>query len=195
MRTVPVSCKVAAAVVLAVVVSCPAWGVIQVLIPLQNLLDESDNIVLLEVEKIDPDRPSMVLKVKEDWKGKATFEQLPINLTGDKEKHTPKLLKRVAPKLPVIGFVRKQDAKTLMMLAYTNGTWFQVMGTVDGKTTRWAFTHCEIYLRRTYRGSTSDLQKTVKDVLAGKAKAPPADTKAPPGFGPEVEPMEKAAEK
>ncbi|MCC7421986.1 MAG: hypothetical protein IT428_17040 [Planctomycetaceae bacterium] len=170
----------------------PAWAVIQALIPLQSLIDDSEQIVLLEVERVDPDRPSMTLRLKEEWKGTAGFEQLPVNLTGDKEKHTPKLLKRVAPRTPVIAFIRKQDKRSQMMLAFTNGTWFQVMATTDGKTTRWGFTHCEIYLRRTFRGTTEELQTVVKDVLAGKRKAPSPDTRAMAGFGPEIEAEAKA---
>jgi hypothetical protein len=165
----------------------PAWAVIQALIPLQSLIEDSEQIVLLEVDRVDADRPSMTLRLKEEWKGKAGFEQLPVNLTGNKEKHTPKLLKRVAPKTPVIAFIRQQDKRSRMMLAYTNGTWFQVIGTTDDKTTRWAFTHCEIYLRRTFRGTTPELQKVVQDVLAGKGKAPAPDTKAMAGFGPEIQ--------
>lgn len=175
-------------------VVAPAWAVIQALIPLQSLIDESEQIVLLEVDRVDPDRPSMTLRLKEEWKGKAGFEQLPVNLTGDKEKHTPKLLKRVAPKTPVIAFIRKQDKRSQMMLAFTNGTWFQVMGTTDDKATRWGFTHCEIYLRRTFRGTTPELQKVVQDVVAGKGKAPAPDTKAMAGFGPEIEAEAKANE-
>lgn len=167
--------------------SASAWAVIDTPFPLQTLIEQSDQIVVLEVERVDPGRPSMTLRLKEDWKGKADFEQMPVNLTGDKEKHTPKLLKRVAAKTSVIAFLRKQDGGSRMMLAYTNGTWFQVIGTADGKTTRWAFTHCEIYLRRTFRGTTPEMEKVVKDVLAGKGKAPPPDLKVKAGFGPEIE--------
>lgn len=166
--------------------AAPAYAVIQVPYPLQKLMDDSDMIFSCEIEKVDPEKPSMVMTQKEAWKGKPAFERLPVNLTGDKEKHTPKFLKRIAPKLPVICFVRKQDARTWMLLGYSNGTWFQALGATEDGTTRWAFTHVEIYLRRTYRGTTAELQTVVKDVLAGKAKAPPSDPKVPAGFGPEV---------
>ncbi len=170
----------ASAVALALTCST-ASAVIQALTPLQ-----SQTILLATVDRVDPDRPAMVLTVKETFKGKSPAETLPINLTGDKEKHTPKLLKRVAKDVPVIVFVHTKG-KEHMGLAFTNGTWFQVLGTTDGQTTRWAFTHCETYLRRTFKGTTDELQTVVKDVLAGKAKAPPPDTKVPPGFGPEIE--------
>ena len=165
-------------------------AVIQVLMPLQSLIDDSDDIFLAQVERIDPDKPAVVLTVGEKLKGASSFQRLPINLTGDKEaakdKHTAKLLKRLAPDLPVIVCVKKQDKGGVMALAFTNGTWFQLRGTPDGEQTHWAFTHCEIYLRRTFKGTTDELKQTITDSLAGKKKPPPPNAKEPAGLGPEV---------
>ena len=124
----------------------------------------------------------------EHLKGNAPFQRIPINLTGDKQKHTPQLLKRIAPDLPVIVGVKKQADGKFMMLVFTNGTWFQVLGQTEDAQTRWAFTHCEIYLRRTFSGMTDDLKKIITEALAGTAKAPPANPKEPPGFGPVIGP-------
>jgi len=164
----------------------PAWAFIEIRFPLDEVIKSSDVILVTKVERIDPQRPSLVLAVGDALKGKSLSPRLAINLTGDKEKHSPQLLKRVAVDLPVVVCLKKQGKDKVMMLAYTNGTWFQAIGTVDGEQTRWAFTHCEIYLRRTFKGSTAELESTVRDVLAGKSKAPPYDAKEPPGFGPEV---------
>ena len=57
--------------------------------------------------------------------------------------------------------------------------------TVEGGV-RWSFAHLEPYLQRTYKGTTAAMTKVVRDVLAGKAKAPPPDRKGKPGLGPEV---------
>lgn len=162
----------------------PLWAVIQVLMPLQGLIKDSDAIFLTKVSRIDPERPAAVLEVGESLKGKPAFTRLPINLTGDKEKHTPELLKRIGPEAPVIVFARQQKKNEWMGLAFTNGTWFQILGTTDGDQTRWAFTHCETYLRRTFKGTTAELQATVAGVVTGTKKAPPPDPKEPPGFGP-----------
>ncbi|MFM8253235.1 MAG: hypothetical protein ACKOBW_16705 [Planctomycetota bacterium] len=162
----------------------PVWAVIQVLMPLQGLIKDSDAIFLTKVSRIDPERPAAVLDVGESLKGKPAFTRLPINLTGDKEKHTPELLQRIGPEAPVIVFARQQKKNEWMGLAFTNGTWFQILGTTDGEQTRWAFTHCETYLRRTFKGTTAELQATVAGVVAGTKKAPPPDPKEPPGFGP-----------
>src|SRR5262249_20922736 len=72
-----------------------------------------------------------VLLVEDDLKGKFPVRRLPVNLTGDqeakKDNHTPQLLKRLAPKLPVVLFgTLRADQFTLF--AYSNGTWFQLVG-------------------------------------------------------------------
>ena len=170
------------------VVAQHAAAFIQNLFPLQEFIDDSDFIFTATVEKIDPAKPSAVLVVKEHLKGKGPFTRIPINLTGDKQKHTPQLLKRIAPELPLIVGVKKQDNGKFMLLAFTNGTWFQVLGQAEGEQTRWAFTHCEIYLRRTFSGTTDELKQVLTDVLAGKEKPPAPNPKEPAGFGPVVAP-------
>ncbi|GDY06646.1 hypothetical protein LBMAG52_01320 [Planctomycetia bacterium] len=175
------------AVLAALLLTHQAVAFIQKLFPLQEFIDDSDFLFTAKVERVDPDKPSAVLVLGEHLKGKAPFTRIPINLTGDKQKHAPQLLKRIAPDLPLIVGVKKQDGGKFMMLAFTNGTWFQVLGQTDGDQTRWAFTHCEIYLRRTFKGTTDELKQTVTDVLAGKAKAPPPNPKEPAGFGPVLE--------
>jgi hypothetical protein len=163
-----------------------AWAVIERLTPLGSVISDADYIFLAKIEKVDPARPSVVLNVAEDLKGKPEYRRLAVNLTGDKEKHTPELLKRIAADLPLVVFVTVVDERQLT-LAYTNGTWFQLIGTPDGGQVRWAFTHCEPFLRRTFKGTTAELETLVRGVVAGKAKAPPPNKEEKPGFGPEVE--------
>ena len=164
----------------------PAEGFIERDLPLKKLMDDSDYIFAAKVVSIDRDRSAMVVTAEKDLKGKTPHRRMAINLTGDKEKHTPHLLKRVAPDLPLVVFLTELEGRH-EALAYTNGTWFQVIGYPDGPNVRWAFTHCEIYLRRTFKGTTAELQQIISDVLAGKAKPPPHNPKEPAGFGPELE--------
>lgn len=163
-----------------------AQAFIQNLFPLQEFIDDSDFLFTATIEKIDAAKPSAVLIVKDHLKGEAPFQRIPINLTGDKQKHTPQLLKRIAPELQLVVGVKKQPDGKLMLLAFSNGTWFQVLGQTEGDQTRWAFTHCEIYLRRTFAGTTEELKKTVTDALSGKAKPPAPNPKEPPGMGPVI---------
>ena len=165
-------------------------AVITAQLPLQDVIRGSQYIVLAKVEKLHPDKPAMVLSVEEDLKGKIPFRKLPVHLKGDSEaeklKHVPQLLKRLADDLPIVLFVEDKPKK-LTALAYTNGTWMQLVGDKTGADTAvWSLTHGEPYLRRTYKGPTDDLKQTVIDVLAGKKRAPAIDNKETPGFGPEV---------
>jgi outer membrane protein assembly factor BamB len=170
------------------------------LYPLRRALHEQHLIFTAKVEKLDPDKPSVVLQLDENLKGEASFKRLPINLTpdstGKREDHTAKLLKRLAPDLSVVVFASKIE-KRYTAFGYTNGTWFQIIGRVtdDPATVRWSFTHCEPYLRRTFKGTTDELIATVRDGLAGKKEPPPPDDKEPPGLGPELKPEEKPAKK
>ncbi len=176
------------AMLLSLLVIDVAYAVIQVLIPLQQLIEkDADLIFVAKVERLDPEKPALVLTVSEKLKGEFSFERLPVNLTGDKEMHTPKLLKRLALDLPIVVFVKKEPQSKFMALAYSNGTWFQLLGQTEKDSTRWAFTHCEPYLRRTFKGTTAELQDLVTGVLKKKQKAPPPDKTAQPGLGPEIE--------
>lgn len=168
-----------------------AWAVIMRLMPLREVLSETDHICMLKIERLDPDKPAAVMTVEEDLKGKAPFRRLPMNLTGDSEgqklKHTPELLKRLAPDLPLALFATKRG-KRYTGFFYTNGTWFQALGVESEDAVRWSFTHCEPYLRRTFKGTTAELRQIILDNIAGKSKPPEPDPKEPPGLGPEVQP-------
>lgn len=169
---------------------CPGLAValIEALTPLARIIGDADEVFVAHFDRVDVEKPAAIIAWDADLEGKTALRRLPVNLTGDKEKHTPQFLKRIAPKLPVVLFVTHRNGKSLA-LGYTNGTWFQLIGTADdaaGRRVRWTFTHCEIYLRRTFTGTTKELIEVVGDSLAGKRKAPDVNPKEPPGFGPEV---------
>src|SRR5262249_61053438 len=90
----------------------PAQAVITAHFPLRDVLDKQQLIFTVKVEKLDPDRPAMILKLDENLKGKAPFDKMAVNLTGDsegqREKHTPQLLKRLAADLPLVVFASKR---------------------------------------------------------------------------------------
>jgi outer membrane protein assembly factor BamB len=184
------ACIVAAACLAAC--AATALALIERLMPLAAVMDDSDEVFVAHFERIDPEKPSAILVWDKDLLGKTVHRRLPVNLRGDKEKHTPEFLKRIAPKLPVVLFVTNRE-QGFLVFGYTNGTWFQVIGTQDdGKKVRWAFTHCEIYFRRTFSGTTQEMIDVVTDAVAGKKKPPKPNPKEPPGFGPEVNEEEKS---
>src|SRR5579871_4223517 len=177
----------------------PAAAVVTRIMPLAGVLTGQKLIFMAQVEAVDPQKPSLVLKVTEPLKGKPSFTRMPVNLTGDregqKEKHSALLLKRVATGLTLVVFANPEAAgKRYTAFGYTNGTWFQMIGYVDKENPaviRWAFTHCELYLRRTYKGKTAELRQVIRDGLDGKKQPPEPDPKEPPGLGPELPKSDK----
>src|SRR5262249_18852245 len=96
------------------------------------------------------------------------------------------LLKRLAADLPLVVFASKRE-KQYTAFAYTNGTWFQILGRLgEDIAVRWSFTHCEPYLRRTFKRTPAQLEKAGLDGLSSREEPPAPDAKEPPGLGPEV---------
>src|SRR5262249_55780456 len=52
----------------------------------------------------------------------------------------------------------------------------------------WSFTHIEVFLVRSFRGKTAELEQLLRDVVAGKREAPPPDPGAGQGMGLEFSP-------
>jgi outer membrane protein assembly factor BamB len=170
----------------------PAQALFTRPLPLNTIL-KTNYVCTAKVEKLDPDRPGMIVVVDGDLKGKLPLRRLPVSLKGDsdaqKHKHIPQLLKRLAPNLPLILFLER-EGNGYAGLGFTNGTWFQLIGRKDkdGDRVTWMLTHGEPYLRRTFKGTTDELRRLVEGVLQGKRKAPEVNLKEEPGFGPEVKP-------
>jgi outer membrane protein assembly factor BamB len=183
---------------LALLLCGPAHGVITALTSLSAMLQESTFVLSARVDSVDSDKPLLVLTADEDLKGKAPFRRLAVNLKGDSEaakgKQTPQLLRRVARGQRLVLFVAQRD-KDFLAFAYANGTWFQLTGRDDDGSVRWAFTHFEPYLRRTFKGTTDELRQAAADALSGKKKPPEVDPKERPGIGPEVDSSDKPADK
>jgi hypothetical protein len=160
----------------------PAQAVIEVLTPLKMFIHDSTLIVVAKVEKLDAAKHGAVLAVTRQLKGEETFRRLPINLQGDTPEQSTELVERLAPELSVVLFVVKEK----LAFGYVNGTWFQLRLTGEGTDSRWAFTHLEPYLRRTFHGSTETMETTLADALAGKIQPPKEDPHEKPGIGPKA---------
>jgi outer membrane protein assembly factor BamB len=190
MRTL-LSRKLIAAVMGVLLFPLMTLAVIKVLTPLKSQIENVQLIFIAHVSDVLPERPAMVLTLKENLKGEAPFTRLPINLTGDdeakKDKHTQILLDRVEKDTPIIVFSTKL-AKKYLGVAFTNGTWFSLEGRIekenDKEVVRWTFTHCEPYLRRTFKGTTEELKSIIVDAIAKKKEPPEPNEKEEPGYGP-----------
>jgi hypothetical protein len=161
----------------------PADAVITKLLPLKSVIDGSDHIFIANTESIEPARPSMTLSVVTDLKGNITARRLPVLLKGDSEGNPNHVIDRVKAGTPLILFVTEQGDQ-LLTVAFTEGTWFQLIGkTVDGAT-RWEYTHGEPYLRRTFKGTTEEMKSIINAYLKDMKAPPPAMPDEPAGFGP-----------
>src|SRR5262245_30565894 len=91
--------------VLLLVVS-PLSAVIVRLTSLAEVLEASTFVFTATVDKLDPKRPSMVLKLDDKLKGKPGFDSMSVLLAGDagaiKRKEPPQLLERLDDKLPIV---------------------------------------------------------------------------------------------
>lgn len=185
------------ALLAALLYSANARAVIQKLLPLKDVIAGEDLIFLAAVDSVLPEKPGVVFKFDSNLKGKAPFERMPVNLTGDneakKEGHAQILLDRLEAGRKLVVFAHK-EGKKYEATAFMEGTWFSFQGRIDpdGKTVRWSLLHCEPYLRRTFKGTTAELKKVIEDAVAKKAEPPGVNEKEPKGYGP---PLEKKPKK
>lgn len=180
-----ISALLVATLVLAL--SSPAVAVIEALLKIGNIISsDSDAIYMTRVEKVDAEKGQVVFSIQEELHAKPIVARLNVNLKAGKESDIPLLLKRIAPELPVLMFQTQLEGR-VQVLAYTNGTWFQLTKMGENP---WAFVGCEPYLRRTYKGTTAELRALIEGVRSGKQKAPLPNAKEPPGLGPEITPSE-----
>jgi hypothetical protein len=139
---------------------------------LQEVLDACTNVAFGKVESVDRAKQRVIVKLEENLKGKSELSHIRINVAvGQKKKETsPKmLLEKFKEGLPVIIFYQVVGSN-LNGLGYVSGTWFQIFGADNPDKNRvwWNFTHIEIYMHRTFSGSTEEFQKVVRAALSGK---------------------------
>jgi hypothetical protein len=161
---------------------------------LKNAVEVCDVILVTKVTCLD--RKKVVLGVDEDLKGKAPFRELRIDMTkgnrlAEKGGHRELVLKRLARGLPLVLFCNRRVAEKpeahTVVFAYTNGTWFQLLGRGPRpEAGGWVFVQAEPAARRTFKGTTAELRQVVVDAVAGKRPPPAPDPKEPPGLGPEA---------
>jgi len=147
--------------------------------PLADVIADADNIFVASVKARDSTAHEVTLMRLKTLKGAAPTQPITVALSGsDNRSQMPLLEQRLVPGRQILLFGKPRR----FMLGYTNGTWFRVADVPGGK--RLQFVHLEVYLTRTFRGSTDSLQEAVEGVLSGAKKAPDPDPNAKPGFGP-----------
>ena len=166
--------------------------------PMKEVLKQSQYVFEGRVRSVDAQKQRFVVELKRELKGTSPFSRLNLNLkVSPKKEHPGLLLKRVRDGHPVVIFGTRVRGD-FFFLGYTDGTWFS-MGSKSAPSKDpasrgpavCAFRYCELYLRRTYSGKTSELLKLLPDVLASRKPAPAYDPKVKPGVGPELKPTGK----
>jgi hypothetical protein len=188
--------RIAGALALAFLPSLPAQPFIKKVIPLKDLIRDAEMIFTVKVDRIDAAKPSMTLSFEKNLKGKAPFETLNVDLTGDHEQGaypSAELLKRLESGLPLVVFANPKGTAQARFkyhaFLYANGSWFQMYANEakDGAALEWKCRHCEPYLRRVFKGTTDEMRQAVMDGLSGKKEPPAYDKKEKEGLGPEIE--------
>ena len=138
---------------------------------LQEVLAECSNVVFGTVTSVNQKRMTAKVKVEENLKGESDFEEIKINLSTGQGNFPEKMIKKFKDGKPIIIFY-KREGRRIPSLGHVDGTWFQTFAQDRSDKSRvwWNFTHIEIYMHRTYKGSTPDFQRVVRDTLAGRIK-------------------------
>ncbi|MFO0849647.1 MAG: PQQ-binding-like beta-propeller repeat protein [Gemmataceae bacterium] len=177
----PVRLLLAAAVV--ALLAGPAAAFITRTVALKTVLADEQ---VMAVATVEEQGPPVHLVVTESLKGKFPTSKLAIDFTGDalakREKHPEKLLPKLAKGARVVLFASKERGGWTAC-AFADGAWCRVRGTPVGDGFTWALVHGEPYLRRTFKGTSAELEAVIRDCLAGKRTPPEPDSKEPPGFG------------
>ena len=129
---------------------------------------------------VDKKKQRVIVKVEEDVKGKSNFNQIKINVAvGQRRNKTSpeKFMKMLEVGNPVIIFYQ-HNGGAIDSLGHTGGTWFQTRTHVgNNPNVWWTFTHIEIYMHRTFKGSTEDFQNRLLMTLRPFEYAKPDDVK------------------
>ena len=138
---------------------------------LKEVINESTNILFGTVTSVNQKRLTAKVKVEENLKGKSDFQEIKIRLDTGQGNFPQKMIKKLEVGLPIIIFYAKHGT-AIDSIGHVNGTWFQskTQDLPDKNRVWWYFTHIEIYMHRTFNGTTPDFQTHLRDVLGGKTK-------------------------
>lgn len=151
------------ALLLSVWLARPAWSYVEVPYTLGKVVEDSTNIVLLEVTRVNKEKGLIIFKKLKDLKGKFDGDQLRHNIgTGDRGFH-PREAKYTMAWAAVgeraVFFCNAEASETCI-----GSYWYQCYREEQW----WGMSHAEPYLLRTFCGEADDLAKAVTEILTGK---------------------------
>ena len=162
----------------------PVAAVVARVYPLQQVIDQSTYVAPLKVASVAADGKSAILQASAALKGKAGASRITLRLDSGLAPHVPQLRKRLAAGRQGVWFTGGGRGNSLGIV-YIEGTWLQARAK-SPEAAQWEFVRLQPEMRPTFAGSAKELATIVKDVVAGKRKAPVPNMKNKPGLGPEV---------
>jgi hypothetical protein len=165
---------------LAVLAHAPLPAYIERMYSLQEVLDESTNILVGKIEKVDRKAQLAVAAIEKPLKGKKEYTRVQMNIgLGPADQGKYLMDQWVEGETFLLYYSRGGDQ--IASVGHAGDTWFQLYATHEAneKDVWWRFTHLEIYMGRTFNGGTNDLVKLTEDVLAKRRKPPPPDPRVP----------------
>ena len=177
----PLHCLFEIILLVFLVTPAPSYGFIAKLYSLKEVADASHVIVEGKIDSVDTKGKTAVARLTRGIKGKSGFTRIQMNI-GVGQLYFPQvLLSRWKVGDPVIFFYQQDNKNRLACLGHCGDVWFQLFGSVakDEGQSWWKFTHIEIYMNRTYAGTTPELIKLVNGIFSGKEKYPAPNTKLP----------------
>ena len=140
----------------------------------QQIANESSNILFGTVSEINTKRQTAKVKVERYLKGNSEFNEIKIRLDvykGEKD-HREEAMGLLKQDAPIIVFYLR-EGRRIDSLAHVSGKWFQTQTTKrNNEWGWWLFTHTEKYLNRdkvSRRDSTVDFQKELDAMLGEDA--------------------------
>jgi len=159
----------------------PARAYIKGMYSLARILEETKNVAVGRMVKVDARGKTAVMRVEKMIKGKLEYRLVNMNLGTAPSHQTAYLTTCLRIGAPAILFYRR-GGKSIVSLVHSGDTWFQLFANDDPRRRDkiwWRFTHIEIHMGRTFNGKTPQLIKVTSDVLAGRAKPPKPDPNVP----------------
>ncbi|MDA1087573.1 MAG: FG-GAP-like repeat-containing protein [Verrucomicrobia bacterium] len=157
-----------------------ADGVIRVLYTLESVMDQSTVIVEGEIVAVDVAKQTAVAKLTHSVKGETKFAQIKMNFAVGQEWYPEAIMTVLEEGKPILFFYADYPDQRfdLGCLAHVNGIWFQIFAAPGHEEKQWwTFTHLEPWMNRTYRGTTPEFIRLVREVIAG-TREPPAPNPA-----------------
>ncbi len=153
---------------------------IHALMPFRSIIDQSDHVITGRIESVDRRNRTAVARIERSIKGKKEYDRVQMNLGVGVRLEGTFLLDIWEPGDPFILFYQRQGWRNASV-GHAGDFWFQLHGEHRGDEDDvwWRFTHMEIYLPRTFKGTTPELIELTRDVVSGKRKAPAPDRSVP----------------